>query len=207
MKGMFRLVPALIGLCLLALYASCESGSATDSVRSMLNEVTAIQNDPKLAGSEMKKARKDLIRKVILKNFDFGEMAMGALGPDQWKALTGPQRSEFRSVFQDLFLESYSRLVLDFLRKQKIEYGPEESAQGKVIVKTAIQKLGDRIPVHYLVANVRSGWLVTDVTIDGVSIVQNYRRSFSRVIKQESFNGLLKKMRLQQRAAGDEKAE
>jgi len=205
MKGMFRLALAIAGLSLLTVYASCESGTATDSVRSMLEEVVKIQNSPGLAGNEMRNTRRELIRKVISKNFDFGEMAMEALGPEQWKVLTGPQRSEFRSVFQDLFLDSYSRLVLDFLKKERIEYSSEETSGRGKIVKTAIQRLGDRIPVHYLVAGVRDEWLVSDVTIDGVSIVQNYRKSFSRVIRQESFSGLLKKMRLQQKGTADDK--
>jgi phospholipid transport system substrate-binding protein len=45
-----------------------------------------------------------------------------------------------------------------------------------------------------------SRWLVHDVKIDGVSIVDNYRNSFTRTIKQENIDGLLKKMRLQQQA-------
>jgi ABC-type transporter MlaC component len=44
------------------------------------------------------------------------------------------------------------------------------------------------------------GWLVEDVAIDGVSIIQNYQKSFSRVIRQESYQALLKKMRTQQQA-------
>ena len=207
MKGIFRLALAFAGFFLLAFYASCESDPATVSVRSMLEEVVKIQNDPGLAGNEMKNTRRELIRRIILKNFDFGEMAMEALGPEQWKALAGSQRSEFRSVFQDLFLDSYSRLVLDFLKKEKIEFGSEEASRGKTIVRTAIQRLGDRIPVDYLVADRNSRWLISDVTIDGVSIVQNYRKSFSRVIRQESFGGLLRRMRLQQKGAAGGKGK
>jgi phospholipid transport system substrate-binding protein len=200
-KEMFRLVPALLGLCLFAFHAIGQTGTATDSIHSMLDEVMAIQNDPRLMGDELRSTRRDLIRKVIMKNFDFAQMAMGALGREQWGVLTGPQRVEFKSIFQDLFLDSYSRLVLDFLKKEKIEYGSEETIRDKIIVKTSIHRLGDRIPVHYQVLDLHNGWLVSDVTIDGVSIVQNYRTSFSRVIRQESYSGLLKKMRLQQKAA------
>ena len=201
MKGMFLIAGVLAGLCLFVVPATGEPGKATDSVRAMLDEVVAIQNDPSLLAERTKATRRDLIRKVILKNFDFGEMAMGSLGPEQWNALTNTQRSEFKSIFQDLFLDSYSRLVLDFLKKEKIEYRSEETVKGKVIVRTAIQRLEDRIPVDYLMGDTRSGRLVCDVIIDGVSIVQNYRKSFLRVIKQESFASLLKKMRMQQKAS------
>ena len=53
---------------------------------------------------------------------------------------------------------------------------------------------------NYRLASAQRGWLVRDVKIDGVSIVENYRRTFARVIQRQSFQSLMDKMRLQQRA-------
>ena len=190
----------LIGLFLPTSQAASQTGTAIDAVRAMLDEVMAIQNDPKLAGLQSRDTRRDLIKKVIIKNFDFAGMAKDTLGPGEWATLSPGQRSEFASVFQDLFVDSYSRLVLDFLKKEKIEYRGQEPDQGRMMVRTVISRAEDRIPVDYLSSR-HDAWSVRDVTIDGVSIVANYRRSFSRVIKEESYGGLLKKMRLQQKAA------
>ena len=136
---------------------------------------------------------------MILGNFTFDEMARGALG-QYWNTLDRGKRSEFRSIFQDLFLDSYSRLVLDFLRKEKIVYVGEDSGQGRTAVKTIIQRTNEEIPVDYYLMQIGGGLKVRDVSIDGVSIVGNYRNSFSRIIKQESYESLLKKMKLQQQA-------
>ena len=136
---------------------------------------------------------------MILGNFTFDEMARGALG-QYWNTLDRGKRSEFRSIFQDLFLDSYSRLVLDFLRKEKIVYVGEDSGQGRTAVKTLIQRTNEEIPVDYYLMQIGGGLKVRDVSIDGVSIVGNYRNSFSRIIKQESYESLLKKMKLQQQA-------
>jgi ABC-type transporter MlaC component len=57
--------------------------------------------------------------------------------------------------------------------------------------------------VNYALVRAKSEWLVCDVKIDGVSIVENYRRAFARVIKSESYDALVRKMRLQQRAVGE----
>lgn len=195
------------GLSLFADQAMCQTKTTTDFVSTMLNEVTAIKDDPRLQGQEMKNTRKDLIREVILKNFDFEDMAKNALGPKQWGSMSKEQHSEFRTIFQDLFLESYSRLVLDFMKKEQIGYGAEEAAQGRTVVKTSIRRLEDEIPVHYMLSDLRNGWSVKDVTIDGVSIVENYRKSFLRVIRQESYSSLLERMRLQQKAAQDVKGK
>lgn len=204
MKGVWITVALmLVGLFLPAGMAWAQTGTAVDSVRAMLDEVMAIQNDPKLEGPQSRDARRDLIKKVILKNFDFDDMAKDSLGPVEWGRLSPTQRTEFTSVFQDLFLDSYSRLVLDFLKKEKIEYRGQEPNQGRMIVKTIISRADDRIPVDYLSSprDGRGAWSMQDVTIDGVSIVANYRRSFSRVIREESYSGLLRKMRIQQKAA------
>ncbi len=55
-------------------------------------------------------------------------------------------------------------------------------------------------PVDYSFTLVQGQWAVDDVAIDGVSIIRNYRQSFTRVIQRESVQSLLKKMRLQQQA-------
>jgi len=175
-----------------------QGGTPMDFVRAMLDRVLEIQNDPALQQS--KDVRRSLIRELIVKSFDFEEMARDSLGQERWNSLSKEQRSEFRTVFQGLFLDSYSRLVLDFLKKEKIDYGKSDVREGKTIVRTSILRLDDRIPVEYVLTDLNAGFLISDVIIDGVSIVQNYRTSFSQVIKKESFSGLLKRMRLQQKA-------
>jgi phospholipid transport system substrate-binding protein len=114
--------------------------------------------------------------------------------------LSEAKRLEFKAVFQDLFQDSYTKLVLDFLGREKILYTQEESDQGKASVKTIIVRMNEEIPVDYSLGIMGQRWLVEDVAIDGVSIVQNYQKSFARVIRQETYEGLLKKMRLQQQA-------
>ena len=91
-------------------------------------------------------------------------------------------------------------LALDFVGKEKIAYAGEEDGQGQTTVKTRMQRTSEAIPVDYFLADAKGRLLVRDVAIDGVSIVQNYRKSFGKVIQQESYDGLLKRMKLQQQA-------
>jgi phospholipid transport system substrate-binding protein len=189
----------LFPLFLILQDASCEAGIPTERVRSILEEVMAIQTNPQLQGDKFRNEKRIAIKKVIAQNFHFDAMAKQALG-QHWQALNETKRSEFKAIFQDLFQESYTRLVLDFLGREKILYNKEEIRQNQAMVKTTIVRISEEIPVDYSLAAVEQKWLVDDVKIDGVSIVQNYQKSFSRVIQQESFEGLLKRMRLQQQA-------
>ncbi len=197
---MKRRVALLLGpACLWAVLfqtAMAVAGAPTEAVRGMLDAVMVIQSDPALQGQESRATRRAEIKKVILGNFNFDEMARATLG-QYWNTLNESRRSEFKSVFQDLFLDSYSRLVLDFMRKEKIVYVGEDAAQGGTLVKTLMQRTNEEIPVDYYLMKGESGLKVRDVSIDGVSIVGNYRTSFSRIIKQESYESLLKKMKLQ----------
>jgi phospholipid transport system substrate-binding protein len=201
MKPKITLLLVLAGLSAACGQTIAASGTPTEVVRGMLGAVIAIQSDPGLQGQESRAARRVEIKKVILGNFTFDEMAREALGR-YWNTLDGSRRSEFTSVFQDLFLDSYSRLVLDFVRKEKIVYVGEDSAQSGTMVKTLMQRTNEEIPVDYYLTQVGGGLKVRDVSIDGVSIVGNYRNSFSRIIKQESYESLLKKMKLQQQTLG-----
>ncbi len=171
----------------------------TPRVRTMLEEVMAIQANPRLQGQEFRNQRRTAIKKIIAQNFNFGAMAREALG-QYWEKLSEGEQADFRVLFQDLFQESYTKLVLDFLKREKILYTKEEYDQGRALIKTTVVRVNEEIPVDYSLSSVRGQWLVDDVTIDGVSIVRNYRQSFTRVIQRESYKSLLQKMRLQQQA-------
>jgi len=168
-------------------------------VRSMLDEVMAIQTDPRLEGASNREQRRAAIKKVIARNFYFDAMAQQALGP-YWEKISPAEKSEFKKVFQDLFQESYTKLVLDFLKREKVLYHSEELEPMRAQIKTTLVRVNEEISVDYSLQSVQGQWLVDDVSIDGVSIVRNYRQSFTRVVQTESFKSLLQKLRLQQRA-------
>jgi phospholipid transport system substrate-binding protein len=171
----------------------------TAKVKAILDEVMAVQNDPKLQGPDMRDQRRILIKKIIGQNFYFEDMARESLGP-YWEKLNAAQKKEFIGIFQDLFQDSYTKLVLDFLKREKILYQNEELKDGKALVNTIIVRANENIPVDYSLVLVQGKWLVRDVAIDKVSIVQNYQKSFTRTIQRESYNSLIKKMRQQQKA-------
>ncbi len=171
----------------------------TGRVRAMLEEVMAVQTDSRLQGPESRNDRRVAIKKIISHNFHFDSMTRNALGA-HWEKLREAERAEFKGLFQDLFLESYTKLVLDFLKRETILYNGEEAGQERARVKTTIARVNEEIPVDYALTWVKERWLVEDVSIDGVSILGNYRQSFARIIQRESYKSLLEKMRLQRQA-------
>jgi phospholipid transport system substrate-binding protein len=53
---------------------------------------------------------------------------------------------------------------------------------------------GEPTHVDYVMRQQRDGWKIVDIIIDGVSTVENYRSSFSKVIAQEGFDALISKL-------------
>jgi phospholipid transport system substrate-binding protein len=177
--------------------ANAATGSAT--VKSVLDKAMDIQTQPDLQGESNVKKRAGMIRQIISENFDAEEMARQSL-KENWNKLTPGQRSEFQKIFTGLFQDSYTRMVLNFLQREKVEYRQESLENKGVKVATTIMRANEHIPVDYHLVQKSGRWLITDVDIDGVSIVENYRNSFGRVIQTSSFDNLLQKMRLQSQA-------
>ncbi len=191
-----RILWAALAAAVVAWAGPASAGEATDRVRGVLNEVLAIQNDPNLQGSQHEDRRSAEIKRVIAQSFNFGEMGRRSLGRE-WDRLRPPQRKEFTEVLQDLFQDSYSKLVLNFLKRETIRYGAETLAGNQAQVKTVIERLArEQIPVDYRLLQAGGRWDIVDVVIDDVSIVENYRSQFTRIIRTTSYDALIKKMKI-----------
>jgi len=192
----------IISLALVACCASISPAlaqSPTEYVRGIMTKVMAIQTDPALAGPAHEAQRGQLIHQVIEKSFDFQEMSRDALG-SAYGQISGGQRQEFTNTFSYLFQDSYTRMVLKFLLKENITYNRESREGGKARVDTTIVRTNESIPVTYMMHQAQGGWLLYDVNVDGVSILNNYRTQFSQAIKTKGFGFLLERMKNQRQA-------
>ncbi len=167
--------------------------SPTDYVRGILGRVMAIQSNNSLNRAE----RSREIHQIISGSFDFNEMARDVLG-GTYNQLSSGQRDEFIDTFRYLFQDSYTRMVLNFLKSENIEYGNASQGGGKAKVDTVIKRPNENIPVTYLMHSV-GGWKLYDVVVDGVSILSTYRSQFGNVIKTQGFTYLIDKMKEQRR--------
>lgn len=169
--------------------------SPTAYVRGILDKVMGLQNDASLS----QQARANAIHGIIERSFDFTMMAKNSLG-STYDSISGGQRQEFTRTFSYLFQDSYTRLVLNFLKKENIQYGQENLEGDRARVATTIVRPNENIPVTYLMHTAGQGWILYDVIVDGVSILHNYQTQFGQVIRTKSFGFLMNKMEEQRRA-------
>lgn len=201
----FWFLMAFIFLCLVGSLVPAWAGSAIADTRSILEKAIEIQTRAEFQSDEQRPARARLIRQLIAENFSAVDMARESL-QGLWDKLPQNQRQEFENLFIDLFQDSYTRLVLNYLRQETVDYRGEQPEGSLTRVQTVLLRQNEHIPVDYLLVQKTDRWLVRDVTIDGVSIVGNYQNQFRRVIQAQSFDELLKKMRLQSQAIRDKPA-
>jgi len=170
-----------------------EPGSATEAVKSTIEEVFAILSDENLKKPERAEERRTLLEEVIGKRFDYAEMGKRALGR-HWKKLTEKQQVEFVALFQRFLSNSYSGNV-DGYAGEQVKYLKERRKGDFAEVQTKVISKKLRIPLDYRLLKKSNEWRVYDVVIDGVSLVKNFRGQFSRIIKSSSYQGLIQKLR------------
>ena len=200
--GRTIVMAAAIVALLLALPASVLAGEATDRVRKELNRITAIVRDPTLQGAAKEDERKARVKELIWQWFDVKEMARRSLA-GHWAKRSEEERKDFAELFGDLFVESYTRLVVDHLGDQRVIYLPESVDGGVATVQTKFLSKRDEPSFVDFALFRRDGiWAAYDVVIDEVSIVKTYRTQFNKIIQAQSYEALVKKMRLKQESEG-----
>jgi phospholipid transport system substrate-binding protein len=198
MKRILKITVVALAAFWLAV-APALAATPTAFVKGILDEVLAIQGNPATEGPSHENARAQAIRRVIQKNFDFPFMAQDSLGA-VYDRLSSGQRQEFSNVFSSLFQSSYTNMVLRFLKREDIKYGKESVTGSQARVNTTLVRANDTIQVDYLAHQKGGGWLLYDVIVDGVSILDKYKSGFSREIQTGSFESLLNKMKTQLKA-------
>lgn len=202
LSGRRRLMAGAMAALWLTLPVSVLAGEATDRVRDELNRITAIVKDPAQQGPAKEDERKARIKELILRWFDVKEMARRSLAT-HWAKRSEEERQDFAELFGDLFVESYTRLVVDHLGDQRVIYLPESVDGGVATVQTKFLSKRDEPSFVDFAMFRRDGiWAAYDVVIDEVSIVKTYRTQFNKIIQTQSYEALVKKMRLKQESEG-----
>jgi phospholipid transport system substrate-binding protein len=185
-----------VALLLICSYGSAGAGEPTDAIRGAVNQGVEILKNSKLDNQKQRAQVIDRLRQIVYPLFDFDEMAMRSLGAN-WRRLTPEQRKEFTSTFTALLEKTYADQI-DVYNGQQVVY-TGESLDGKFaqVDSRIIDKNGQTYSVVYRLHMVDGKWRIYDVVAENISLVNNYRAQFNRVIARSSFEELVKTMKQQ----------
>jgi len=185
----------MVALTMVLTGATAWAGAPTDQLRGRVDRVLRVLEDPALKTETRTAERRAAIRSIAFEIFDFRELSQRALAR-HWQARTAAERDEFMQLFADLLERSYVGKIETYSGGERIQYTAESADGEQATVRTRIvTKAGTEIPVDYRMHRVGDRWLVYDVTIEGVSLVANYRAQFNKIIQTSSFKGLVDKLK------------
>ena len=197
MNALGRSLNLIIAGVIIGVLASAPAGaatkSATDSVRGTIDEVVRILKDPEMKKPERVDERRRILEKVIGDRFGWDEMAKRTLGT-QWAKLDEKQRQEFTDLFRALLTTTYIGRIESY-SGEKVVYLNERLQDGFAEVRTKVAAGKAEYPMDYRLMEKSGDWHVYDIVLDGVSLVNNYRGQFSKILRTSSYEDLVGKLK------------
>jgi len=122
------------------------------------------------------------IRPVLEKSLSFDAMTRRAIGPG-WRQFSSEEQKSANQLFTTLIIRSYGKKFVPG-EEPVITFKPaSEPAPGRVDVPTSLVYQGSQYEVTYRLEE-KEDWRVTDVIVEGVSLVANYRSQLDAQFKK-----------------------
>ena len=183
------LAGSLILLVVFAQQAVAET--PTKALEIAVDKILTVASNKKLSEVDKKKTLAEVLKTEI----DFENLSKRVVSKE-WNAATEQQKTEFKALFLDVMVDTYSTLLSNY-SGEKVEFEQEQIKANKyAIVDTVIISDGNkRIPVRYRLINEGKGWKVYDFIPEGVSFVSSYKNNYARIIRSDGMAGLLAEMK------------
>jgi phospholipid transport system substrate-binding protein len=180
------LAAAALALCMARVVLAQTPGQ---QVQETIQRITAIVSSPSGGESE----RRDEVKRLLLPRFDWPEMAKRTLGK-HWPKI--PERQhEFVSAFTEFVGNAYLGTIGGY-KDEKIIFAGERRDQNLAEVETKLMpNKGEPMSVNYRLHLVQGDWKIYDVVIADISLVNNYRSQFNRILARSTFDDLLRQLR------------
>jgi phospholipid transport system substrate-binding protein len=169
------------------------AGPPTDAMKTTIGEVLRIIHEKDLQAPTKSEERRKQLEKTVGARFDYPEMSRRALGAP-WNTLSDPEKQEFVALFQTLLTNSYADKIETY-SGEGVQYLNERTEKDYAEVRTKVLSGKTEIPLDYRLINKADDWRVYDVVVDGVSLVNNYRGQFTKILRASSYSDLVDQLR------------
>lgn len=194
MSGDAAVKRVIAAMVILFVGASAIAAGPNDVIQSATEELAVALEGRKEELAENKAELYRLIDKILLPRFDRRYAAQLVLGR-HWRTASAEQRDKFIDVFYGSLLRKYADGVLEFNqdRVQLLPFRGDET-KDRTTVKSIVQlDDGTKVPVNYGMVRRDSGWLIFDVTIEGISYVRNFRTELNAEIQAKNLDAVIKR--------------
>jgi phospholipid transport system substrate-binding protein len=180
----------LLTLPVLPSPAAAAESEARQSLETTINAVLAELGQPEFKNPASQQQILASVEKIVLTLFDFEELSMRTVGPT-WRSFNDDQKVRFQAAFTNLLRESYLEKLNGYDGETVSYLGESYSSDGKrAEIQTSVDVMGKPVPVAYRMIR-KQDWVVYDIIIEGVSMVQNYRTQFQDLLSRGSIEQLI----------------
>ncbi len=183
-----------LGMLLFVAPGSSFAGAASDQLKQSVEKIQTILADPSLKGDAKSVSRRQQLKDTVHERFAFDEMAKRSLGA-HWQKRSASEQQQFVGLFTDLVEGAYLSKLEEY-SGERIQFVNERQEKDFAEVNTKlINRKGEDFALDYRLLNMNGEWKVTDVVIENISMVNNYRSQFNRVLSRSSFEDLVQAMK------------
>jgi phospholipid transport system substrate-binding protein len=178
----------MLSISLLAI----EEQAIESTMTQKIDEITEI-----LQQKDMDKVQRDeKIINIIDPIFDFNLMGKLSLGKKTYKSISPAQKSEFITLFNQRIRASYIKKIDLYSDEKVVTRDMKKVKKTRIHLPVIIISKGEENELLYkFYLSKKSGWLVYDLDVLGVSIVQTYRQQFAEILQEHDFDELLKRLK------------
>lgn len=193
------MTPSFKSICFLVIaawfFVSASGGgkdSPQESVRELLEAIKNIKTGDSVSGSQREKNRK--YSDIALGFLDLQELSRKALGK-YWSERSEKEKKEFSHLLSDLFVNVAFPNSGKFFSDLKVIYSePKISKNQAVVPITVVHEKEGEVGIEFYLRLNSGTWKVVDVLLDGVSMRNNLRSQFYKVIAQKNYRELVRRM-------------
>jgi phospholipid transport system substrate-binding protein len=186
-------VVALLLLCGGLVAQQAAAGGATEAMKSTIDEALKVIRDKDLKQPGRTEERRQRLEQIVGDRFDYQEMSRRSLGAP-WNTLSDKDKEEFVTLFRTLLTNSYADKIESY-SGEGVQYINERTEKDYAEVRTKVLTGKVEIPLDYRLLNKGTDWRVYDVVVDGVSLVNNYRGPFSKILRSSNYADLVDQLR------------
>ena len=187
------LMRMILILCLV-FPVSAFAGAPLEAVKANVDKVLDVLRDPALKAQSARKAKKDRLRVISEKMFDFTELSKRTLAQN-WTRFDPKQQKEFVELYTSLLEDAYANKIMAY-SDEKIVFSKEVALTEKTVeVQSIVQRKNEEIQIYYRVILKDGVWRVYDVVVEGVSLINNYRSQFREILADKTPESLLETLR------------
>ena len=172
------------------------AGAPTDQIKATVDNAVLLLKDSRYQPAATNE-RRDQLKQILFTRFDFSEMARRALGA-HWRRRSPSEQQEFVQLFTELLERQYAGIIESYTDEKIVYVGERTDGTFAEVNSKVFTAKGQEYSINYKAQLVGQDWKVYDVIAEDISMVNNFRSQFNRVISSSSYEELVRRLKEKQ---------